>query len=278
MHMAMKKTRVKGKCCFPDLRLNRTRNLAKWTRPVVARGNFFMKTCFWILMAGYYVLAIVGSVSAQEKRMPLKVCLVSGSLEYDSDSSLSLLQKYLENNDRVICSRAFRKTDGELPGLESLDTSDVMVLFTRRLTIDGEQLERVKKYCLAGKPVVGIRTASHAFQKWLELDKIVFGGNYQNHYPAGSATVVEYTDKGRDHPILVGVKLHQSAGTLQKHRTRQGRGRSPHRQHSRAYRTNRLDARFYGWAGVLHVARPPARFPGRELCPHDFQCGVLDRQ
>jgi type 1 glutamine amidotransferase len=175
-----------------------------------------MKTCFWMLIAGYCVLAIVGSASAQEKRMPLKVCLVSGSLEYDSDSSLSLLQKYLEKNDHVICSRAFRKTDSDLPGLESLDTCDVMVLFTRRLTVGGEQLERVKKYCLSGKPVVGIRTASHAFQNWLDLDKVVFGGNYQNHYPAGSATVIAYADKGRDHPILAGVKLVQSAGTLYK--------------------------------------------------------------
>src|SRR5262249_35886298 len=89
-----------------------------------------------------------------------------------------------------------------------------MVLFTRRLTIDGEQLERVKKYCLAGKPLVGIRTASHAFQTWLDLDKLVLGGNYKNHYPEGPPTTVAL--KAKDDPILTGVKPFQTPGSLYK--------------------------------------------------------------
>src|SRR5439155_3477066 len=72
----------------------------------------------------------------------LTVCLVSGSLEYKSDESLAAFQEYLEKHYNVRCSRAFRKSDDDLPGLESLDHCDVMLLFTRRLTIKGEQLER----------------------------------------------------------------------------------------------------------------------------------------
>src|SRR5437868_5789138 len=89
-----------------------------------------------------------------------------------------------------------------------------MVLFTRRLTIDGPQLERIKKYCLSGKPIVGIRTASHAFQKWLEFDKEVLGGNYQNHYKEGPVTTVQLVNK--DHPILSDVKPFRSPGSLYK--------------------------------------------------------------
>jgi type 1 glutamine amidotransferase len=147
---------------------------------------------------------------------PLKVCLVSGSLEYESDASLAKLQQYLEKHYPIKCSRAFRKTDYDLPGLENLETCDVMLLFTRRLKITGQQLERVKRYCQAGKPIVALRTASHAFQNWLALDKEVLGGNYQNHYKAGPLAQINLVDQARNHPILQGVKPFQSTGSLYK--------------------------------------------------------------
>jgi len=137
-------------------------------------------------------------------------------MEYDSDRSLAGFQDYLEKNYPVTCSRAFRKTDNDLPGLENLETCDVMLLFTRRLKISGEQLQRVKRYCQSGKPIVAMRTASHAFQNWLALDKEVLGGNYQNHYPQGSPVQIRLVQEARDHPLLKGVKPFSSAGSLYK--------------------------------------------------------------
>jgi putative membrane-bound dehydrogenase-like protein len=146
----------------------------------------------------------------------LKVCLVSGSLEYKSDESLDSFQKFLEANYDVVCSRAFRKADDDLPGLENLGSCDVMLLFTRRLTIKDKQLDMVKAYCQAGKPIVAVRTASHAFQNWLDLDKEVLGGNYQGHYGDGPVTEVAFTEKGKKHPILAGVQPFKGAGSLYK--------------------------------------------------------------
>src|SRR5262249_29400775 len=103
-----------------------------------------------------------------------------------------------------------------LPGLESLDTCDVMLLFTRRLTIKGEQLERVKKYCTSGKPVVAVRTASHAFQNWLALDKEVLGGDYQNHYGETMKTRVSIVENAKNHPTLAEFKPFESPGSLYK--------------------------------------------------------------
>lgn len=159
-------------------------------------------------------LALVTGQAGEKK--VLQVCLVSGSLEYDSDTSLARLQTFLEKNYAIKCSRAFRKTDTDVPGLENLDTCDVMVLFTRRLPLKGEQLERIKKYCQSGKPLVGIRTASHAIQTWLDLDKEVLGGNYKGHFPDGPVCVVKVEDKAKDHPILKGVGSFNSAGSLYK--------------------------------------------------------------
>lgn len=146
----------------------------------------------------------------------LKVCLVSGSLEYKSDESLAELQKFLEANYPVECVRAFRKTDTDIPGLDALETCDAAIFFTRRLKPNAEQLATVKKFVESGKPVIGIRTASHGFQDWLEMDRVVFGGDYKNHHKEGPATDVKLADAAKDHPVLTGVKPFASAGSLYK--------------------------------------------------------------
>ncbi|MHB1037585.1 MAG: ThuA domain-containing protein [Pirellulales bacterium] len=153
---------------------------------------------------------------AEGPAAPLRVCLVSGSLEYKSDASLAGFQKELERKYRVRCTRAFRKTDEDIPGLENLETADVMILFTRRAKLRGEQLERIKRYCQAGKPIVGLRTASHAIETWLALDKEVWGGDYQGHYGAGPVARVAIVPAAKSHPVLAGVKPFDSAGSLYK--------------------------------------------------------------
>jgi type 1 glutamine amidotransferase len=76
-------------------------------------------------------------------------------------------------------------------------------------------LDHVKKFVKSGKPLVGVRTASHGFQKWLEMDKEVFGGDYKGHFGAGVADV-EVVEKGKDHPVLAGVKPFRTNGSLYK--------------------------------------------------------------
>ncbi|NQT81840.1 isochorismatase family protein [bacterium] len=153
---------------------------------------------------------------AKAQPSPLKVCLVSGSAEYDSDTSLAAFQKYLEQgyNARgtLIKARGFE----ELPGLEALDDCHVALFFTRRLTIGGEQLERVKKYCLSGRPIVAVRTASHGFQKWLEFDKLVLGGNYHGHFGQGSTMAVAIHPRAKTHPVLDGIVPIRSRASLYK--------------------------------------------------------------
>ena len=169
-----------------------------------------------LLAAGITLLAGVAARAADER--PLKVCLVSGSLEYDSNESLADFQKYLESHYNAKCSRAFIEGEDEehLPGLENLADCDVMLLFTRRLRLSGDDLQRIKDYCLSGKPVVGVRTASHAIQTWLDLDKEVLGGDYKGHYGNDLATDVEIVKSAAGDPLLAGVKPFRSAGSLYK--------------------------------------------------------------
>lgn len=136
---------------------------------------------------------------------PLKVCLVSGSFEYDSDTALARFKEYLEQYYEADCT--LLKADGwtNIPGLEALDTCDTALFYTRRLELEGWQLDLIKRYCDAGKPLVAVRTASHGFQKWLAFDREVLGGNYKGHFGEGPTVETFMMPSGKGHPILDGV-------------------------------------------------------------------------
>jgi type 1 glutamine amidotransferase/nicotinamidase-related amidase len=167
----------------------------------------------WRIVAAWVLCALACGVRAEEA-MPLRVLLVSGSAEYDSDASLEELKKHLEEDygarATLIKARGFH----ELDGLEALDDCDVALFFTRRLEIDGEALERIKNYCEAGRPIVAVRTASHGFQKWLDLDRLVLGGSYSGHAPPGLTTRAVVRPGAEGHPVLEGIGEIRSRATL----------------------------------------------------------------
>jgi type 1 glutamine amidotransferase len=154
--------------------------------------------------------------AAPTKGKPIRLCMLSGSEEYKSNESLAAFQELLENKLPVKCSRAFWKSKTELPGLDALASCDVMLLFTKRLDIPADRLELIKKYCLAGRPIVGVRTASHAFQKWLELDREILGGDYRGHYGSGVVTKVAIESGASDHAVLNGVEPFETTSKLYK--------------------------------------------------------------
>jgi type 1 glutamine amidotransferase len=168
------------------------------------------------LAAWDYVPWTMQAAMAEPAARTLNVCLVSGSFEYKSDQSLALWQEHLESRYAVKCHRAFAPSEESLPGLENLDQCDCAVFFTRRLKISGEPLERIKRYCTSGKPIIGIRTASHGFQNWLAMDKEVFGGDYSNHYGNNLQPRIELAEAAKDHLILKGVNPYVSSGSLYK--------------------------------------------------------------
>ena len=148
---------------------------------------------------------------------PLKVLLLSGCWEYDSAASCAILKAYVEKHHAADCTLLHAQNRNDLPGLEALDVCDVMFLFTRRLNLRGRQLERFRSYCTSGRPIVGVRTASHAVQSWLKLDGEVLGGDYSGHYGRGSGkTTLVPGPAAKGHPILDGVKLPVSGSWLYK--------------------------------------------------------------
>ena len=143
----------------------------------------------------------------------LRVCLVSGAPTYNSDRSLAILERHLARHTDVECARAFSKAPDDLPGLKGLEGSDCMVLFTRQMAVDGEQLDSIRRYCRRGGAVVGVRSASHGLKNWPDMDRELFGGDYRGHY-GNDSTEVAVADTAGDHPVLAGVEPFVSRGSL----------------------------------------------------------------
>ena len=104
----------------------------------------------------------------------------------------------------------------DLPGLQALEEADLLVMYLRRRELPEEQVRRFKAYVDAGKPVVALRTSSHAFQNWTEFDDVVLGCNYTGHHGKGTAARVTPVETLRGHPVLRGVAAFDSAGSLYK--------------------------------------------------------------
>jgi type 1 glutamine amidotransferase len=137
---------------------------------------------------------------------PLNIVIAIAEDEYHANETLpafakSELQDRLHFNVKIIQSDS--KTD--LAGTEALKEADLLIMFLRRRELSEAQLKAFQTYFDSGKPVVAIRTSCHAFQNWLEFDKVVLGCNYNNHY-AATGTMSIFTAKGQGgNPILRGI-------------------------------------------------------------------------
>ena len=101
----------------------------------------------------------------------------------------------------------------DLPGLEKLADADLAVVYMRRRTLPPKQLAFIRAYIDVGKPIVGLRTASHSFQNWLAFDPQVLGGHYVGHHnnkgPQSPTSFVRVIPEMASHPILAGYPTHE---------------------------------------------------------------------
>lgn len=165
----------------------------------------FLRLHGLVALLAFVPLLFAAAMADGAEVSPLKICLLSASAEYDSDKSLAGFQKHLESQYRVVCQMVYGKDKGEgLQGLEALDSTDLMIVFTRRITLSPPQLGLVQKYLASGRPVIGLRTASHAFSNYLEFDREILGGGYQGHYGDERGSVQLSPGRG-GHPVLAGV-------------------------------------------------------------------------
>jgi hypothetical protein len=161
---------------------------------------------------------------------------VSGDEEYRSEEGLPMLARILAVRHGFKCTVLFpiNPEDGTIDpnnqtnivGLKALESADMMVILTRFREPPVDQMKYVVDFINAGKPVFGLRTATHAFAisrnkqspyaKWDSASKEWPGGfgqqvlgdtwvsHHGNHGKESTRGVIN--EKFKDHPILKGVQ------------------------------------------------------------------------
>lgn len=173
------------------------------------------------------ILIGFGLTSARAQRAPHIVFMI-GEDEYHTWETLPDFAKHdLEPHGyRVTVIQQDQADKNNFPGLvDALRSADLLFVSVRRRTPPAAQLDAVRAHLAAGKPLVGIRTACHAFalrpndppagpnqSVWQSFDPEVLGGHYTNHHPDGPQTTVTIAPGARDHQILKGLNLSQLVG------------------------------------------------------------------
>ena len=163
------------------------------------------------------------------------IVLIAGDDEYRSEELIPQLAKILAVHHGFKCTVLFavNKATGEIdptaqgniPGLKALEQADLMVMFLRFRDLPPDQMEPILAYTNSGKPIIGLRTSTHAFNvrkhkqyaKWSfrargatkgGYGRQVFGetwaGHYGHHNHESTRGIVA---KGmEDHPIVKGCE------------------------------------------------------------------------
>ena len=101
------------------------------------------------------------------------IVFVTGDEEYRSEESMPQLARILAKHHGFKCTVLFAidPKDGSIdpnqsfniPGLAKLKDADLMVIFTRFRDLPDDQMIHILNYINSGKPIMGLRTATHAF-------------------------------------------------------------------------------------------------------------------
>lgn len=112
-----------------------------------------------------------------------------------------------------------------IPGLEALESADLLVAFFRWRELPDDQMKRIIDYTNSGKPIIGIRNATHPFRYAKRPDspyarydsgskdppggwgRLVLGETWVSHYGKNlmESTRCDAAEGASDHPILRGV-------------------------------------------------------------------------
>jgi type 1 glutamine amidotransferase len=164
------------------------------------------------------------------------VVLVSGDEEYRSEEALPQLAKILSQHHGFKCTVLFAidpetgvinpEESSNIPGIESLDSADLMIIATRFRSLPDDQMKHVVDYVEAGKPVIGLRTATHAFNfgkdsnssykhygwnyKGDDFDqgfgRQVLGETWISHHGKHKSESTRGIIEDKSHPIAMGIK------------------------------------------------------------------------
>ena len=166
-----------------------------------------------------------------------KIVLMAGDEEYRSEEGLPMLGKLLAKHHGFTCVCLFSQNEDttinpnnqkNIPGTEELNDADLMIILTRFRKLPDEQMKPIEDFLKAGKPVIGMRTSTHAFRglkgeyakynngyrgkehpKWKGgFGRFILGEKWISHHGKhkGQATRGLIAPEAKDHPLVRGIE------------------------------------------------------------------------
>ncbi len=155
---------------------------------------------------------------ARDRRVRLVMLIAED--EYQTEESLPpFAAKHLSQQFCVTTCFGSATEHDKIIGMEAIDQADALLVSVRRRPLAAADLQRVRAFVASGKPMIGIRTASHAFSlrdnqapvagaaAWPEFDAEVWGGNYTGHFDNDLQAHLEPIAADAKHPILTAANL-----------------------------------------------------------------------
>ena len=164
------------------------------------------------------LLSLYVPVSAKPQK---KITFLVAEREYKTIETLPRFAKeHLAKNFSVQFCKA--PDEGEkrnfLSQPSEIGKADLLFISVRRRSFREQTMKLIHSHFTKGKPIIGIRTSSHAFQlrkeklldghqEWPQWDREVIGGNYKGHHGKGLICKIKKAVPSDSHPILHNVKL-----------------------------------------------------------------------
>ena len=164
------------------------------------------------------------------------IVLVSGDEEYRSEESLPMLGQILAQRHGFRCTVLFPINPADesidpnnqtnIPGFEHIADADLVIMLLRFRELPDDEMQHFVDHLNAGKPILALRTSTHAFQYGRNPDSPFAKYDWRNkEWPGGfgqqvlgETWVSHHGDHGQesarglvnglyeDHPVLRGVK------------------------------------------------------------------------
>ncbi len=164
-----------------------------------------------------------------------KIVFIAAEESYRSELSMPLMARILSRHG-FHCTVLFAidpatgaidpRVKNNIPGLEALETADLLVAFLRWRELPDDQMKHLVDYTESGRPIIGIRNATHPFRyaadsqspyakyDWASKDpaggwgRAVLGETWVSHYGKNlvESTRCDVINFAASHPIFRGTR------------------------------------------------------------------------
>jgi type 1 glutamine amidotransferase len=194
-----------------------------------------LKTSLLVVLVIYWVLAGSFMASAKnidqpqsqkadiyKKKFKIVFLITKDTFNYQAHKTVPVFAEMLRNKfnyDVTVLLGSGDHGSYKYPHIESINEADLLIVFARRIALPHAQMNTIKRYLSKGKPLIGIRTANHAFkvlgkiqegyEDWPEFVSDIIGCENLGYGPINGGTDVSVLPKAVKHPILKNLKTTQ---------------------------------------------------------------------